>query len=252
MIRAHLATFPPRAGILMQAVQSILPQVDKLCICLNGYDHIPAELADLAKVEVMIPDIDLKDAGKFAFPVAADDFVFTIDDDIRYPPDYVAGTLKTFDKIDPGKNIVGHLGNAFVLKGTTGRPGWRNYPFTRRVPQVFKVDLLGTGVTCQLGRHLPSPKDMLSSAGFVDIRHARLQHLAGRTLWVLPHEDGEIVSLMTDILKESSLFNTVNLARHPAMLAELQKLFPVLTAFSGLKWEKVLKERAAKAAQNAQ
>lgn len=245
MIRAHLATFPPRAGILMQAVNSILPQVDRLCICLNGYDRVPEELGDLPKVQAMIPETDLKDAGKFAFPVGSDDLVFTIDDDIRFPPDYVARVLKTLDHIGAEQNVVSHLGHAFVLKGATGRPGWKNYAFNRRVPQLFKVDLVGTGVSCQLGRHLPGLDEMIGAAGFVDMRHARLHQSAGRTLWVHPHDDAEIVSLMTDALYDGSLFKTVHLARHPAMRAELQRLYSVLTPFSGLKWDKVQRERAA-------
>ena len=107
MIRAHLATFPIRAGILMQTVATILPQVDRLCICLNEYDAIPPELADHDRIEAMIPDRDLKDAGKFAFDVAPDDFVFSIDDDILYPADYVARTLRVFDSLDPGQNVLG-------------------------------------------------------------------------------------------------------------------------------------------------
>jgi len=245
MIRAHLATFPPRAGILMQAVQSILPQVDRLFICLNGYDRVPEELGDLDKVQAMIPDTDLKDAGKFAFPVDDDDLVFTIDDDILFPPDYVARTLTTLDRIGPDQNVVSHLGHAFVVKGATGRPGWKNYAFNRRVQHLFKVDLVGTGVACQLGRNLPGLDDMLGAAGFVDMRHARLHQIAGRRLWVHPHDEGEIVSLMTDELYDGSLFKTVHLARHPGMRAELQRLYPVLTPFSGLKWEKEQKERTA-------
>ena len=245
MIRAHLATFPPRAGILMQAVRSILPQVDRLCLCLNGYDRIPEEIGDLPKVQAMIPEQDLKDAGKFAFPVAPDDLVFTIDDDILYPPDYVARTIRHFDRIDPAANVLGHMGHARVIKGETGLPGWRNYKFNQKVPQVFKVDVLGTGTTCVIGANLPMLEEMRTSAGFVDFRHARLHHLAGRSLWVLPHDQDDILSTMTDALWESSLFKTVNLAGDPGMRAELRALYPVLTPFSGLKWDKVQKERAA-------
>lgn len=244
MIRAHLATFPPRAGILMEAVQSILPQVDRLCVCLNGYTRVPPELGDLHKVEVLIPDHDLKDSGKFAFPVASDDLVFTVDDDIRYPTDYVARTLRVFDEVDPATNVLGHLGHALVSKGASGASGWRDYSFVRRVAQRFKVDVLGTGTACQLGAILPSLEEMRSSAGFVDLRHARLHHLRGRSFWVLPHEDGEFDNLMTENLWESSLFRTVNRAGLPEMKAELLALYPVLTPFSGLKWEKVQRERA--------
>ncbi|MBQ2262368.1 MAG: glycosyltransferase [Loktanella sp.] len=110
MIRAHLATFPARAGILMQTVQSILPQVDKLCICLNQYEDVPTPLAQEPKIETLIPDRDLKDAGKFAFEAAADDFVFTIDDDILYPPDYVKTTLQYFDRLGPAETCPGLYG----------------------------------------------------------------------------------------------------------------------------------------------
>lgn len=244
MIRAHLATFPPRSDLLMQTVQTILPQVDLLCICLNEYSAIPAKLGDLDNVQAVIPDGDLKDAGKFAFPVAPDDMVFTIDDDILYPPDYVAQALAAFDRLDPGKDVVGHLGHALVMKKDIGRKGWRNFKFDRAVKEIFKVDILGTGTACQLGRNLPGLEDMASAAGFVDLRHARLHHLAGRSLWVLPHAEGAIHNNMTEALWESSLFKSVALARHPATRSEYRRLLPTLTPHSGLKLDKVLKERA--------
>lgn len=244
MIRAHLATFPPRAGILMQAVQSILPQVDRLCICLNGYDRIPEEIGDLGKVLAMIPETDLKDAGKFAFKVADDDFVFTIDDDIVYPPGHVERMLRPFDMIDPTKNVLGLFGNVFGPKGPEKIPGWRTFPFTKPVAQTFKMDVLGTGTTCQLGRALPGLENMKSSAGFVDIRHAILHHQANRSLWLVPHGEDALLGILPEDLKSTSLFETVNRTRHPDMMAELKKLYPLLTPFSGLKWEKVMKLRA--------
>lgn len=244
MIRAHLATFPPRAGILMQAVHSILPQVDRLCICLNGYDHIPEELGDLDKVQAMIPDTDLKDAGKFAFPVADDDLVFTIDDDIVYPPGHVERMLRPFDMIDPTRNVLGLFGNVFGRKGPEKTLGWRTLPFTRPVVQTLKMDVLGTGTTCQLGRVLPLLEEMRSSAGFVDIRHAILHHRANRSLWLVPHREDALLGILPEDLKSSSLFEAVNRARHPDMMTELQMLYPLLTPFSGLKWEKVMKLRA--------
>lgn len=247
MIRAHLATFPPRAGILMQAVQSILPQVDRLCVCLNGYDRVPVELGDLAKVQTMIPDSDLKDAGKFAFPVANDDFVLTIDDDIVYPPDHVERLLRPFDEIDPTGNVLGLFGNVFGPKGPDRTLGWRTFPFTKQVAQILKMDVLGTGTTCQLGRILPSLSDMRSSAGFVDIRHSILHHRAKRSLWLVPRGENAPRGILPQDLWPSSLFETVNRARHPAMMAELRGLYPLLTPFSGLKYEKAQRERKATA-----
>ncbi|MFN3526221.1 MAG: hypothetical protein ACK4YU_09025 [Paracoccus sp. (in: a-proteobacteria)] len=233
MIRAHMATFPARAGILMQAVHSILPQVDRLCICLNQYDDVPAALADEPKIEAMIPDRDLKDAGKFAFEPAPDDWVFTIDDDILYPPDYVATTLSFFDQLDPMTNIVGHLGNAWIAKGKLGQMGWKNFMFHKRAPHLLKVDLLGTGTTCQLGRNLPRLSQIEDAAGYVDLRHAWLQAEAGRWLWVLPHPEAWMTSTMTDELRDSSLFETVNRVEPPLMRAELSAVLSKRTPHSG-------------------
>lgn len=243
MIRAHLATYPLRSGILMQTVETILPQVDLLCICLNIYKTIPDELRDLDKVQAVIPEQDLMDAGKFLFSARPDDIVFTIDDDILYPPGYVAETLKLFGQFDPLKNVVSHFGNAWIMNKSKNAKSWKTYRFNRKVPQIFKADILGTGVACQIGSVMPSLEDIASAAGFVDYRHARLHTMAGRTLWVLPHEEGAIKSNLTDDLWASSLFETHNRARNPNMIVELRKLMGILTPHSGLKRERVEKAR---------
>ena len=82
MIRAHLATFPPRKEIMLETIHSIYNQVDKIFILLNEYDVVPQELTTFGNIEAVIPDYDQKDTGKFFFPPADDDVVFSIDDDI--------------------------------------------------------------------------------------------------------------------------------------------------------------------------
>lgn len=244
MIRAHLATFPIRSGILMQTVQTILPQVDRLCLCLNQYQAIPPELADHGKIEAMIPDRDLKDAGKFAFPPGADDLVFTIDDDILYPPDYVARTLSAFDQLDPAANVLGFQGNAWMFKKQVNDWQWRNFLFHKPARHITKVDILGTGTACQLGRNFPTLEDMVSAAGFVDLRHALLHARAGRSLWILPRETDEIASNMRDDLRQTALFQSVHRARPPEMLREHRLMMQARAPHSGLKLEQVLKRRA--------
>lgn len=235
MIRAHLASFPPRASILMQTLATILPQVDRLYICLNDYDQIPQELGDDARIHAMIPDRDLKDAGKFAFTPQPDDIVFTIDDDILYPPDYVARTLRGFDEVDPARNLLGYQGGAWVMKPKLGRHGWRAFLFHRRAPAMIKADILGTGTACQLGRNMPELDQIVSAAGFVDQRHARLHSAAGRHMWIMPREQDTLRSNMPDALRDTSLFETVQRTRHPGLLLENNLLLRERTPHSGLK-----------------
>lgn len=233
MIRAHMATFPPRSAILMQTVASLLPQVDRLFLCLNQHDAIPPALAQDDRITAMIPDRDLRDAGKFAFVPDDDDIVLTVDDDILYPPDYVARTLAQFDQLPAERHVLGYLGNAWMAKGKLAQEGWKNFMFHKRAPHAIKVDVLGTGTTCQLGRHLPRLDQIEGAAGFVDLRHARLHTQAGRWMWSLPREEGWMASLMTDDLLPSSLFTTVNRARPRPMMDELRALLAERGPHSG-------------------
>jgi hypothetical protein len=43
---------------------------------------------------------------------ADDDIVFTIDDDIVYPPDYVNQTMTFFQQLPADKHVLGYMGNA--------------------------------------------------------------------------------------------------------------------------------------------
>lgn len=233
MIRAHMASFPARAGILMQSVASILPQVDRLCICLNGYDSIPDALTGDPRIEAMIPERDLKDAGKFAFVPGAEDFVFTVDDDIIYPPDYVSRTLALFGDLPPDRHVLGYLGNAWVVRDDAGSRGWKTWMFHKRAPHMVKVDILGTGTTCQLGRNLPRLDQIEDAKGYVDLRHARHHTQAGRWMWVVPHENACLVSTMTEELQATGLFRTVNQVRPSAMQAELRALVDGIGPHSG-------------------
>ncbi len=239
MIRAHLATFPIRSGILMQTVQSILPQVDRLFICLNDYDHVPEELAQEPKIEAMIPDRDLKDAGKFAFVPEPDDLVFTIDDDILYPPDYVSKTLAMFKRLDPQHHVLGHLGHAWLAKTPGGPMGWQNWLFRKKMGNLRKVDLVGTGTACQLGKNFPRLDQIESAAGFVDLRHARLHAEAGRWLWMLPHPAEWMVSTMTPDLKSTSLLYTVNKAAARPLRHEVFAVIGGRTPHSGKRFREL-------------
>lgn len=93
MIRAHMASFPKRKELMLANMQAILPQVDRLYLVLNEYTAIPDEIAGNDKIEAVIPEVDLKDVGKFYFQPEPDDFVFTMDDDLVFPPDYVETML---------------------------------------------------------------------------------------------------------------------------------------------------------------
>lgn len=88
-VTVSICSIPNRVGSLKRTVNSLLPQVDKINIYLNGYDEIPEFLLN-RKIHVETSDYfgDLNDNGKFFFDIPYG-YHFTCDDDILYPSDYV-------------------------------------------------------------------------------------------------------------------------------------------------------------------
>jgi glycosyltransferase involved in cell wall biosynthesis len=87
-----VASMPEREDSLNDTVKSILPQVGKLFVYLNRYTRIPNFLKH-AKIEAVLSNNaigDIGDIGKFFFVDKMKGYCFTIDDDLIYPPDYVA------------------------------------------------------------------------------------------------------------------------------------------------------------------
>jgi hypothetical protein len=145
-----LATLPSRAATLARVVEAVLPQVDRLYLYFDRCLSVPAGFAGHPKIEPVLPAQvgDLAGAGKFAglvlHPGACRYFGF--DDDILYPPDYVAVL---------GRALRRHFGRAIVgLHGAFFRHPHRSYRddrtflhFRREVMADVYVDLLGTGTT---------------------------------------------------------------------------------------------------------
>ncbi|WP_374587392.1 methyltransferase domain-containing protein [Ideonella dechloratans] len=90
---AGMATVAGNEAALFQALNSLLPQVDRLYLYLNAFSSIPPLLADNPKLRCILDTEGIRygDAGKFWGLEQCEDAVFiSCDDDILYPPDYVA------------------------------------------------------------------------------------------------------------------------------------------------------------------
>lgn len=102
-IYAGMASIPGRESQLKKALNSLLPCVDHVFLCLHDVRVIPAWIKPLDKVTVIIPgkeEAHLGDAGKFMGLGQIKDsafYYFSVDDDMIYPPDY---TWKMIAKIE--------------------------------------------------------------------------------------------------------------------------------------------------------
>lgn len=190
MIIGKMATYPKREKELRQAVMSVLPQVDKLIICLNEYKTIPAWLTGEKRIESIIPKRDLKDLGKFITVDHDYSYCVYFDDDILYPPDYVE-TIITGLNNSATSSVVSFHGSIYSppvfsfnpkkLKAYLGfrlklsNPEWyrRVYPFHQKLETKKWVEQVGTGVLALRKEHEPPLKYMENSIKFVDVRFSK-------------------------------------------------------------------------------
>ncbi len=169
-----MATFPAREATLKATLPSILSQVDRLHVYLNGYEHIPDYL-NVPKVNAILGKAargDLRDNGKFFGLVDEKGYLFTFDDDIFYPPDYVARMVAAIEAY--GRTA------AIGVHGVTFPPYPADYLADRDV-QIFHraadariVDLLGTGTTAFHSDTMKFTLTDFRSKGICDLWFARI------------------------------------------------------------------------------
>ncbi|QDC08797.1 hypothetical protein FHY55_05895 [Oceanicola sp. D3] len=206
MIVANLATYPPRESNLADVVAAILPQVNRLNIVLNQYDAPLEAFAGEEKIAQIIPDEDQKDVGKFYPDVSGADWVFMIDDDMIYPPDFVANSIAAMEALGPGKYLGGYHGSLYyepqfslapskLLKYLRYKPvniaDYRKpFRFYETLEKPTVVDQIATNAAVMRGEDFPLHSYMSGSQKFVDVRLARWCFERGITPVCLPRAAG--------------------------------------------------------------
>ncbi|MBB1490990.1 MULTISPECIES: hypothetical protein [unclassified Paracoccus (in: a-proteobacteria)] len=208
IVRAHMATFPARAGIFRRVVDAILPQVDRMVIVFNEMDEVPADIAANDRIEAITTDRDTKDLGRFFMPPEPDDIVFLVDDDILYPSDYVPQSIER-------ATLIGWEGNVFGYGGMNHRggdqqgTGWQATGMSQALPSARGVRMLGTGSVVARGDAVPSFSEMAPYFGHADVGFALLNLRAGRKAWMLPRAERWLRDGMTPELEASSVSGTL-------------------------------------------
>lgn len=234
MIRAHMATFPVRSDVLQRAVADISAQVDSLFLVLNEYHEIPGFIAENPRVTATIPEHDLKDVGKFFFEPADNDIVFFVDDDVKYPDDYVSRSLELAKQVGLDENVFGYHCSIYqdgLEKGANSR---QVFHLRKPVNEFTYVDQIATNAMIALGRNVAPFSYMQGSQKFVDVRYAKWLYDKGVRSIVLPRDRRFVHGMGSENPEDRSIWATFTRKSPQHVLDEI-KSFAGKSAYVGKK-----------------
>lgn len=187
-----MASIPERAGSLLRAVESLAPQCDRIAVCLNEYEHPPKGLGRFPNVEVMMKgDDNGGDAEKFAYADQWDGILVTADDDILYPPNYVARIREGFARWGVDHAVGFHGGVTY---------GWDGFHVTASGKRVRCLDtlehddpdinVLGTGAMAVHAARIPIWRGAFRHPNMADVHFACHARALGIPMVCLSHPKG--------------------------------------------------------------
>lgn len=186
-----MASQPRRAEYLPQVLGNLVRQVDQVAIWLNGYAAPPDIVLELARAGVLRYELARDNLGaekKFHWAAEWAGLYFTTDDDMIYPPDYVARMVEAVEHWD-GQAIVACHGRTYkpraghvndLMPGSAGL-------FYTRIDQGHWVNHAGTGVMAWDARRVHVPTEW-PEKNLADMQLAVWAQRNKAPIWLLPHQ----------------------------------------------------------------
>ena len=221
-----MASIPTRADDLEQVLARIVPQVERLYLFLHGYDAIPAAARHPRIVPVVAPvDTPLRASGKFygLLQQTGPCLYFCFDDDILYPPDYVARMTAAIRRYG-GLAFVGVHGTSYPGSRTSYTLDRKGRHFASRLRLDRVIDELGSGTVAFPSQLLDiDPRrwphgDMDDLMLAIEAERHKISRIAirRRRRWLVPLRQEQPDSLWVRTLADDS--------RQSVQLAELKIL----------------------------
>ena len=212
---ASMATYQGHRHTVDRAVASIAPQVDQFYLYSNdGFGGLLVRGCTRVRFGA-----DAGDAGKFAFSARHSgeaDVWLTCDDDLVYPPDYVAKILVGLERYEHQAAVSFH--------GARLHDAPKSYRGSREVFSCLKtvhrdqpVHVLGTGTLAFPSRLLRPTLNDFPVKNMADLWFAKLLQAKAIPAVVLAHEEGWLKHLLgpddPSIWKDGELPETTELVR---------------------------------------
>ena len=203
---ATIATMPTRAQTFALVVKRILPQVDMLFVYLDGFNEAPEVLRGSRKVTIARSQDygALHASGRFLVlpTLKTPSVVAVVDDDIKYPRNYVSRLARRLAAFD-GRAVVGVHGGIFRPPYLSSVTDAERFHFRAALERDTLVDELGAGACAFLSDVLDFDVREWDGYDGGDLRVAMeaknrglpLICVARRRKWLRPYEENQPDSL---------------------------------------------------------
>lgn len=195
-----IAAIPSRIDSLKLTINSLIDQVHKIGVYLNGWDNIPKYLIN-EKIEIVKSQDngDYGDAGKFYWVNKFKGYYFTCDDDIIYPRNYISRTIEKIEYYDR-KAVIAFHGSIILdgFKDYYSSKSRRVLSFNFNRPKDEPVHIVGTGT---IGFHTSTiivKFEDFETPNMADIYFARLGQNQNVPFLVQKHKKGEMYSIESE------------------------------------------------------
>lgn len=170
-----MATYDKRANTRGKAIDSIKYQLDELIVVDNSAHEV--DRADNAKFKAL---------DWFDEPC----FMFLLDDDLIYPPDYVQ---KSIEAIEQFGCIITYHGRQLLGTGLNYYKAHKGFHCLGKVAENEVIDVAGTGVTAFSTEYF-HPKGLANSPDLKmsDLVFSLAAARQGKQIGVIKHESGWI------------------------------------------------------------
>ena len=192
MVTAQIASIPDRVDLLEKTVNSLLPQVDNLNIMLNNYVNTPHFCHNL-KIKFCHLDNQKGDAAKFHGLRYVKGYIFTCDDDLLYPENYVETMIKRLE-LHENKVILTNHGRIMHEKPVSNSYTDRKAAFHCLKTENYDGELSigGTGVMAWHSSAFFLDIDRITIKNMADIWVAKFAKEQGVKIMLNPHSEGWI------------------------------------------------------------
>lgn len=192
MVTVQIASIPDREKLLQKTIASLIDQVDQVNIMLNNYLYTP-NFCYHAKIKVYHLDNSKGDAAKFYGLKNISGYIFTCDDDLLYPKDYVKTMIF---KLEEWKNEVILTNHGRIMNEKPVRNSYtdRKQAF-HCLKDVFSEVILhigGTGVMAWHSEAFFPDIDAIDQKNMGDIWVAKFAHEQGVKIVLNSHIEGWI------------------------------------------------------------